>query len=515
MSHLKTIVKLNKKDGVDPGKTCFRFFPNKNSIEYIENGNQQNRYCFSEVEKETKTQKKFVEDHVDVWIKDLLQGVSSYIVVTGTVDGGKNYLLKGSNSIPGIVPTFQKRLVQLAGDLKLSSRLSYVRYCDGAFWDMLASTRSSVVFSDSFSFSTPTSIPLQDVKSLNTIESTVTVNLNNIYADEFKSHSSCSFWIFSTRIKTAAGMQPTSVIIIDAPVDDDDVSMLKPLLHSLRTSVQVSSEATSISSIISLLARNYQSFTIIACVDAVPTIRSLSLLSALSEQDTKQHFLAPENDFTIDLINSSSDSYVESSGASDDEVPNDDTKRTVTSTLQLYETPKKSMKRIIQRSVISEKVYKSSSFSSLSRSRIYRNESRLSQLLNGKPVMTPCKRISKAKELIVEGREMESQGDLNQALSLFRQARELLPDNEKLKKKIEEVESHIQMSMNPESQEERILQILNFGGMSGLLKLPKIGVVTAEKILSARKEGLFQSIDDLTRIGMKPQGITTFKKVNG
>ena len=86
---------------------------------------------FSEVEKETKTQKKFVEDHVDVWIKDLLQGVSSYIVVTGTVDGGKNYLLKGSNSIPGIVPTFQKRLVQLAGDLKLSSRLSYVRYCDG------------------------------------------------------------------------------------------------------------------------------------------------------------------------------------------------------------------------------------------------------------------------------------------------------------------------------------------------------------------------------------------------
>ncbi len=77
------------------------------------------------------------------------------------------------------------------------------------------------------------------------------------------------------------------------------------------------------------------------------------------------------------------------------------------------------------------------------------------------------------------------------------------------------MESHIQMSMNPESQEERILQILNFGGMSGLLKLPKIGVVTAEKILSARKEGLFQSIDDLTRIGMKPQGITTFKKVNG
>ena len=73
-------------------------------------------------------------------------------------------------------------------------------------------------------------------------------------------------------------------------------------------------------------------------LDAVPTIRSLSLLSALSEQDTKQHFLAPENDFTIDLINSSSDSYVESSGASDDEVPNDDTKRTVTSTLQLYES---------------------------------------------------------------------------------------------------------------------------------------------------------------------------------
>lgn len=89
------------------------------------------------------------------------------------------------------------------------------------------------------------------------------------------------------------------------------------------------------------------------------------------------------------------------------------------------------MKRIVQRSVISEKVYKSNSFSPLSRSRIYRNESRLSQLLNGfgfilifitrKPVMTPCKRISKAKELIIEGREMEYQGDLNNALSLFQQ----------------------------------------------------------------------------------------------
>lgn len=86
---------------------------------------------FSEVDRETKIQKKFIEDHVDTWVKDLLQGVSSYIVVTGTVDGGKNYLLKGSNSMPGIVPTFQKRLVQLAGELKLSSRLSCIRYCDG------------------------------------------------------------------------------------------------------------------------------------------------------------------------------------------------------------------------------------------------------------------------------------------------------------------------------------------------------------------------------------------------
>lgn len=47
MNRLKTIVKLNKKDGMDPGKTHFRSFPNKNSIEYIENGIQQNRFWYS------------------------------------------------------------------------------------------------------------------------------------------------------------------------------------------------------------------------------------------------------------------------------------------------------------------------------------------------------------------------------------------------------------------------------------------------------------------------------------
>lgn len=92
----------------------------------------------------------------------------------------------------------------------------------------------------------------------------------------------------------------------------------------------------------------------------------------------------------------------------------------------------------------------------------------------------------------------------------------MLPDNEKLKKKIEEVKTHIQMSLgDSETQEERVLQVLNFAGLSGILKLQQVGTVRAAKILHAREEGLFQSVDDLARIGMKPQGISNFKKVNG
>lgn len=80
---------------------------------------------------ENRKHKQFVDDHVKQWATDLEKGRSLVIMIAGTVDGGKNYLLKGSNSIPGIIPALQKRMVQLAGESKLSSRISHLRYCDG------------------------------------------------------------------------------------------------------------------------------------------------------------------------------------------------------------------------------------------------------------------------------------------------------------------------------------------------------------------------------------------------
>ena len=45
--------------------------------------------------------------------------------------------------------------------------------------------------------------------------------------------------------------------------------------------------------------------------------------------------------------------------------------------------PKKGVKRLLQHSPICDKVYKSSSFSTPSRMKIYNNETRLASLLNG------------------------------------------------------------------------------------------------------------------------------------
>ena len=97
--------------------------------------------------------------------------------------------------------------------------------------------------------------------------------------------------------------------------------------------------------------------------------------------------------------------------------------------------PKKSVQRVVHRSVINDKVCKAKSFSPKSRNRIFENESRLSRLLHGyvlllliriihrTPVLSPCTRTVKAKELIVEGREKEARGMLNEALALYKQGK--------------------------------------------------------------------------------------------
>ena len=85
---------------------------------------------FSEVCGETRKHRQFIDDQTAQWTADLKEGVSSLIIVSGTVDGGKNYLLKGSNSMPGLIPTLQKRMVQMAGEMKMSFKVSHLRYSD-------------------------------------------------------------------------------------------------------------------------------------------------------------------------------------------------------------------------------------------------------------------------------------------------------------------------------------------------------------------------------------------------
>ena len=67
---------------------------------------------------------------------------------------------------------------------------------------------------------------------------------------------------------------------------------------------------------------------------------------------------------------------------------------------------------------------------------------------------------------------------------------------------------------NQEQNEERVLQILNYAGLSGLLKLKMIGDTKAKKILKERESGLFVSIDDLKRIGMSERSIEKFRSEN-
>ena len=88
----------------------------------------------------------------------------------------------------------------------------------------------------------------------------------------------------------------------------------------------------------------------------------------------------------------------------------------------------------------------------------------------------------------------------------------------KLKTKIEDVERRINMISTDanayEHSEERILQILNFSGYSGLTQLRRIGEAKAKKIMAERENGYFQSIDDLARIGMKKPAIDLFRQEN-
>lgn len=41
------------------------------------------------------------------------------------------YLLKGSNPTPGIIYSIQKRLASLSAEMKITAKMSYIRFVDG------------------------------------------------------------------------------------------------------------------------------------------------------------------------------------------------------------------------------------------------------------------------------------------------------------------------------------------------------------------------------------------------
>lgn len=245
------------------------------------------------------------------------------------------------------------------------------------------------------------------------------------------------------------------------------------------------------------------------------------------EEDDDDENEDNEEDVVINLV--SSDSFVDSEEEEEEENENENEPNNVSSSLyqsrirfvSSHTAPKKSAKRVIQRSILSGHVAKSCRFSPSSRAKIYENESRLSQLMNGFcafssfsrrfPTLSPCSRILQAKQIIVQAREQEAQGRLTESLKLYKEgdaeredscvAQEYLPENERLRKKVEEVEKQIEIiaSVNGDGEqqqnEERVLQILNYAGLSGLLKLKTIGEAKARRILKERESGLFVSVD--------------------
>lgn len=88
-------------------------------------------FSFSELSPDSITQKQFMEDHTSDWIEKLIHGKSQSVVVVGSVDSGIKYLMKGSNSTPGIVSSIQKRLAALSADMKITAKMSYIRYSNG------------------------------------------------------------------------------------------------------------------------------------------------------------------------------------------------------------------------------------------------------------------------------------------------------------------------------------------------------------------------------------------------
>lgn len=180
----------------------------------------------------------------------------------------------------------------------------------------------------------------------------------------------------------------------------------------------------------SRLSDSFPSITRVACISSIPSSHSLDLLRAiatgvnnevnagdhhamnddsvhchhatdnesrynpiLADNPSRHNHITTDNEPPNTPQDSSDDSVIISDSSSDPEPPRDSTRRSVVTTTELYESrcnsshsslaPRKALRRVVQSSTICEKVYMSRRFSPVSRSRIYENESRLAQLLNG------------------------------------------------------------------------------------------------------------------------------------
>ena len=117
-----------------------------------------------------------MEEHVNMWIDGIFHGICQFVVVAGTEESGKKYLIRGSNSTPGIIPFLEKRLATLGAELALTSKVSYLRYYKriaisislriDTFWDILNPNRSSVSLqcsNDIYSFPSIKSVHISSI----------------------------------------------------------------------------------------------------------------------------------------------------------------------------------------------------------------------------------------------------------------------------------------------------------------------------------------------------------------
>lgn len=138
MDKVRTIIKVTLKEGHNSGENYYSQNTETNSIDYYENNTVKQHFQylflllsisrFSELSPDSKSQKQFVEAHISEWIEQLLHGTSFAVVVLGHEDSGTKYLMKGSNSNPGIVSSIEKRLASLSAEMKITAKMSYIRY---------------------------------------------------------------------------------------------------------------------------------------------------------------------------------------------------------------------------------------------------------------------------------------------------------------------------------------------------------------------------------------------------